>query len=193
MQIWKDIEGYKGHYQISNYGNVRSLKQEEAGKEKRQQSPKLMPLGVSSSQKDAFLMKGGYLKGCKIISLWKNGTGKMFRVHRLVAAAFIPNPDNKPCIDHIDGDRANNHADNLRWVTVKENQNNPITKSEWIGKKAKPHHEKAVEQIKNGIVVNVFVSIQEAARKGNFSATAICKVCKGKGNLHKGYKWRYKK
>lgn len=127
MQIWKDIEDYKGHYQISNYGNVRSLK------------------------KDAFLMKGGYLKGYKIISLWKNGTGKMFRVHRLVAAAF------------------------------------------WIGKKAKPHHEKAVEQIKNGIVVNVFVSIQEAARKGNFSATAICKVCKGKGNLHKGYKWRYKK
>lgn len=123
MQIWKDIEGYKGHYQISNYGNVRSLK------------------------KDAFLMKGGYLKGYKIINLWKNGTGKMFRVHRLVAAAFIPNP----------------------------------------------HHEKAVEQIKNGIVVNVFVSIQEAARKGNFSATAICKVCKGKGNLHKGYKWRYKK
>ena len=122
MQIWKDIEGYKGHYQISNYGNVRSLK------------------------KDAFLMKGGYLKGYKIISLWKNGTGKMFRVHRLVAAAFI-----------------------------------------------QPHHEKAVEQIKNGIVVNVFVSIQEAARKGNFSATAICKVCKGKGNLHKGYKWRYKK
>ena len=46
-------------------------------------------------------MKGGYLKGYKIISLWKNGTGKMFRVHRLVAAAFIPNPENKPCIDHI--------------------------------------------------------------------------------------------
>lgn len=71
MQIWKDIEGYKGHYQISNYGNVRSLK------------------------KDAFLMKGGYLKGYKIINLWKNGTGKMFRVHRLVAAAFIPNPEKK--------------------------------------------------------------------------------------------------
>lgn len=56
-------------------------------------------------------MKGGYLKGYKIISLWKNGTGKMFRVHRLVAAAFIPNPENKPCIDHIDDDRkAINHA-----------------------------------------------------------------------------------
>ena len=105
MQIWKDIEGYKGHYQISNYGNVRSLK------------------------KDAFLRKCAYLKGYKIISLWKNGIGKMFRVHRLVAAAFIPNPENKPCVDHIDGDRANNHADNLRWVTAKENCNNPITKS----------------------------------------------------------------
>ena len=156
MQIWKDIEGYKGHYQISNYGNVRSLK------------------------KDAFLMKGGYLKGYKIISLWKNGTGKMFRVHRLVAAAFIPNPENKPCVDHIDGDRANNHADNLRWVTVKENQNNPITKSKWIGKKAKPHHEKAVEQIKNGIVVNVFVSIQEAARKGNFRQRQFVRYVKEK-------------
>ena len=169
MQIWKDIEDCKGHHQISNYGNVRSLK------------------------KDAFPMKGGYLKGYETIGLWENGTGKMFRVHRLVAAAFIPNPDNKPCVGHTDGDRANNHADNLRWVTVKENQNNPIRKSKWIGKKAEPHHEKAVGQIKNGIVVNVSVSIQEAARKGSFSATAICKACKGKGNLHKGYKWRYKK
>lgn len=99
MQIWKDIEGYKGHYQISNYGNVRSLK------------------------KDAFLMKGGYLKGYKIISLWKNGTGKMFRVHRLVAAAFIPNPENKPYVDHIDGVKYHNFADNLRWCTQKENMN----------------------------------------------------------------------
>jgi len=73
-------------------------------------------------------MKGAYLKGYKIISLWKNGIGKMFRIHRLVAAAFIPNPENKPCIDHIDGDRANNHIDNLRWSNRKQNSNNPITR-----------------------------------------------------------------
>ena len=168
MEIWKEVPGYIGLYKVSNYGRVKSVK------------------------KQLVLKTCGSGNRYKTVALC-NGMRKTFRVHRLVAAAFIPNPENKPCIDHIDGDRANNHADNLRWVTVKENQNNPITKSKWIGKKAKPHHEKAVEQIKNGIVVNVFVSIQEAARKGNFSATAICKVCKGKGNLHKGYKWRYKK
>ena len=165
MESWKVIYDFP-NYEISNYGNVRN-------------NTKIVK---------AVPNKHGY----NVVVLC-NGIRKSVNIHRLVAAAFIPNPDNKPCVDHIDGDRANNHADNLRWVTVKENQNNPITKSKWIGRKAKPHHEKAVEQIKNGIVVNVFVSIQEAARKGNFSATAICKVCKGKGNLHKGYKWRYKK
>ena len=143
---------------------------------------------ITGKELKPFLRKG-YLCVC----LYNFGVKCTIYVHRLVAETYIDNPLNKPCIDHIDGNPFNNHADNLRWVTVKENQNNPITKSKWIGKKAKPHHEKAVEQIKNGIVVNVFVSIQEAARKGNFSATAICKVCKGKGNLHKGYKWRYKK
>ena len=171
MENWKFINA---NYEVSDKGNIKSVNYRGTGK---------------SAIRKQSISKNGYMR----VILSDNGKNKTYFVHRLVAAAFIPNPDNLPEIDHIDGNRANNHADNLRWVTVKENQNNPITKSKWIGKKAKPHHEKAVEQIKNGIVVNVFVSIQEAARKGNFSATAICKVCKGKGNLHKGYKWRYKK
>ena len=180
MEIWKDVPGYVGLYQISNYGRVKSVFRNEI-------------CGNMNRKRNEKILKPSLRKRYYFVSLSKNGIKYNAVIHRLVAAAFIPNPENKPCIDHIDGNRANNHADNLRWVTVKENQNNPITKSKWIGKKANPHHEKAVEQIKNGIVVNVFVSIQEAARKGNFSATAICKVCKGKGNLHKGYKWRYKK
>lgn len=182
MEIWKDLTGYIGIYQVSNNGRIKSLSRKIVRKNGQ---IAIVKEKILKSKKDRY----GYF----FIVLSNNNIRKTILVHRLVAAAFIPNPENKPCIDHIDGNRANNHADNLRWVTVKENQNNPITKSKWIGKKAKPHHEKAVEQIKNGIVVNVFVSIQEAARKGNFSATAICKVCKGKGNLHKGYKWRYKK
>ena len=175
MQIWKDIEGYKGHYQISNYGNVRSLK------------------------KDAFLMKGGYLKGYKIINLWKNGTGKMFRVHRLVAAAFIPNPDNKPCVDHIDGDRTNNHADNLRWVTYLENNNNPITKKRLSennaknmqGKEGVLHpNSKPVKMMKNGICLKTYQSIH-LAKKDGFNDTLIIRCCKGRMKKHKGYNWEY--
>lgn len=80
-----------------------------------------------------------YLNGC-IMEIWKDVPGyvglyqvsncnkrKTFSIHRLVAAAFIPNPNNKPCVDHIDGNRLNNHVDNLRWATHLENNNNPIT------------------------------------------------------------------
>ena len=177
MQIWKDIEGYKGHYQISNYGNVRSLK------------------------KDAFLMKGGYLKGYKIISLWKNGTGKMFRVHRLVAAAFIPNPDNKPCIDHIDGDRANNHADNLRWVTAKENCNNPITKSRlhkkigvyMTGRLGGLHQraKKIAMYSACGDLIKTFLSVKDAQRETGLNDSNIIKCCKGIKKTCGGYIWAY--
>mgnify|MGYP002991328437 CR=1 FL=1 len=172
MQIWKDIEGYKGHYQISNYGNVRSLK------------------------KDAFLMKGGYLKGYKIISLWKNGTGKMFRVHRLVAAAFIPNPENKPCIDHIDGDRANNHADNLRWSTRKQNANNPISIERYrkAGIIQKPYKQLQipVQQLKDGFLIGSYSSIREAERATGIAHTSISRVIRGTLNTAGGYKWKYK-
>ena len=105
MEIWKDVPGYIGLYKVSNYGRVKSVK------------------------KQLVLKTCGSGNRYKTVALC-NGMRKTFRLHRLVAAAFIPNPDNKPCIDHIDGDRANNHADNLRWVTYLENNNNPITKKD---------------------------------------------------------------
>lgn len=168
MQIWKDIEGYKGHYQISNYGNVRSLK------------------------KDAFLMKGGYLKGYKIISLWKNGTGKMFRVHRLVAAAFIPNPENKPCIDHIDGDRANNHADNLRWVTAKENSNNYNAPNTYKGKKINKGGKAVLQYDLEGNFIKEWVTTMEIQRQLNYHRSNISNCCNGLVKTAYNYIWRYK-
>ena len=168
MQIWKDIEGYKGHYQISNYGNVRSLK------------------------KDAFLMKGGYLKGYKIINLWKNGTGKMFRVHRLVAAAFIPNPENKPCIDHIDGNRANNHADNLRWVTAKENSNNYNAPNTYKGKKINKGGKAVLQYDLEGNFIKEWVTTMEIQRQLNYHRSNISNCCNGLVKTAYNYIWRYK-
>lgn len=161
MQIWKDIEGYKGHYQISNYGNVRSLK------------------------KDAFLMKGGYLKGYKIISLWKNGTGKMFRVHRLVAAAFIPNPGNKPCVDHIDGVRFHNFVENLRWCSINENNNFDIA----IRNKTK--YDFPIEGIdENGNVCIEFQNYKDAHKKGYYRH--LIKQSVDTGKPYKGIIYRKK-
>jgi hypothetical protein len=100
-EIWKDIEGYEGIYQVSNLGNVKSFKR---GSERM-----LKPC------KD----RRGYL----IVDLYKNGKHKNNKIHRLVAQAFISNQENKPEINHIDEDKTNNNVDNLEWSTRKENLN----------------------------------------------------------------------
>lgn len=104
MEIWKDIAGYEGLYQVSNLGNVLSLNY----------------LGHGKKQ---LLKQTMTTNGYKKVILWKNGVGKNYRVNRLVAAAFIPNPDNLPIVNHKDWNRLNNCADNLEWCTVKYNSN----------------------------------------------------------------------
>ena len=105
QEIWKDIKGYEGKYQISNLGNVRSLY--DTNQFKKTFRIKKLSLGERS--------------GYKVIALTKNGKRKSFQVHRLVAEAFIPNLQNKPFINHIDENRINNNVNNLEWCTQKEN------------------------------------------------------------------------
>lgn len=105
---WRDVIGYEGKYQVSNLGRMRSLNYMRTG---RVQNLRFK------------ISKGGYC----IVNLLKDGKRKTYIVSRLVAIAFIPNPENKPCTDHIDTIRTNNRLSNLRWVTYSENIRNPLT------------------------------------------------------------------
>ena len=98
-QVWKDIKNYEGLYEVSNYGNVRSLKY---GKIK-------------------YLKPADDGNGYYFVNLSKNGIVKNFKIHRLVANAFIPNPNNLPQINHKDEDKTNNKANNLEWCNNRYN------------------------------------------------------------------------
>jgi hypothetical protein len=111
---WRDVVGYEGMYQVSNFGQVRSIDRISEGKP-----------GTMCRRKGRILkLNPNARKGYLLCSVIKHGVPSSKHVHRLVAEAFIPNPDNKPVIDHIDRNRANNVVSNLRWASHSQNQQN---------------------------------------------------------------------
>lgn len=182
-EIWKDVVGYEGLYKVSNYGRLKSF-----SKRSRLPNKKL----VSVPCERILLLKdtNGYCK----ITICKEGKMLHTNVHRLEALAFIPNPENKPCIDHIDGNRKNNCLCNLRWCTVKENMNNPITVqriSEGKVGALHPKSKKVMQIDMNGNVVKIWGSIRDAEREGGFRSSSISECCNGKEKSHYGYIWRH--
>lgn len=117
QDFWRGVPGFEDAYEVSRNGMVRSLARSKFV-EKRGFCVSV-PARIMKTRKDE--------KGYYRVSLCSDGKVKTFLVHRLVALAFVPNPDNKPAIDHIDGNPSNNLASNLRWVTWRENNHNPIT------------------------------------------------------------------
>ena len=117
---WKPIKDFEGYYEISSFGRVKSLNRVIETSN-----------GINKKIKERILKSSKNSNGYLIVKLKKNNKPKIFKVHRLVAEAFIPNPEGKPYIDHINTIRTDNRVSNLRWVTQKENCNNELSKKNY--------------------------------------------------------------
>ena len=192
VEIWKSVVGYEGLYECSNLGNIRSLNYRHTNTIKN--------LSLS-------LSKDGYIK----VHLWKNCKGKVLAVHKLVAEAFVPNPNNKPQIDHINTDKTNNtvwlnedgsvnyEKTNLRWVTKKENINNPLTikhlsETKIGNENAKSIYRAVLQYTKDGKLIKEWASMNSAARELKINRSGIHSCCNGRNRCksYGGYVWRYK-
>ena len=197
-EIWKTIEGYEG-YQVSNLGRVRSVDRIDSNNH---------PLkGVILKP---YISNSGYL----LVGLYKQQKRDRKLLHRLVAEAFLPNPDNKPEIDHINTIKTDNtvflnedgsinyEKTNLRWTTRKENINNPLTKTKMRinarkplkGKYGKKHHRSKpiIQYNKEGNFIKEWDCANDVERVLGISNKHIGSVCLGKRKSCGGYIWRYK-
>lgn len=170
-EVWKDIPGFEGRYQVSNLGNVRNTAKNCA---------------VKCSQ-----LKHGYMK----VELRLNKTVAQKLVHRLVAEAFIPNPENKPEVNHIHGNKQDNRASQLEWCTVSENLKHSFAlgfHKARIGKENELSR-KVIQLTKIGTIVKVWDSIMDVQRQLKINNANVSNVALGKSNRKTagGFVWKF--
>lgn len=177
-EIWKDIPNYEGLYQVSNLGRFASFM--NVGKHKPDGKRRIKPV---------YKRKSGYY----IAVLTKNGKSKYKYIHRLVAEAFCNNANNHIEVDHIDADKSNNKANNLRWVSPKENQSNPHAKQERL-RVAKEKGIAISQYTLDGTLIRKFYSLREVGRVyPNINRRRIRDCAKGLLKQAHGYNWKFTK
>ena len=167
MEIWKDIEGLNGEYQISNKGNIKHNKK------------------ILKSHND----KNGYL----IINLYYNKKFHCFKIHRLVAQAFVPNPNSLPQVNHIDCNKQNNCVENLEWCSLQDNISHAVKNGLLKNRDYSARYKKVNQYDLNGNFIKTWNSIKEAGIVLGICPSTITKVCKKKMHFktYKGFKWDY--
>lgn len=183
---WKDIEGYEGLYQVSNLGRVKSLARY-----------------VKHYKGGLLLLRERILTTIAVrdylnVNLYKEGKIKMFKVHRLVAQAFIENPDNLPQVNHKNECKWDNAVWNLEWCTSDYNLKYGTRLEKAIKKSAKtqqlthPTRKSVLQYTKDNQFVTEYMSMKEAERQTGINYSSISKCCLGKGLTAGGYIWKFK-
>ena len=172
-EIWKDVVGYEGLYEVSSFGSIRNTKTKR----------ELKPMFTRTGYAMVWLYGKDHLQG---------RNGKAFQVHRIVANAFCQK-DTLDCeVNHINENKSDNRACNLEWCTHKENslhgtRGARIGRSNLNGKQSRA----VVQLTLNGEFVREFPSLAEIKRNTGFNHKNICRLLKGKGETAYGYKWQY--
>ena len=168
IEIWKDIADYEGQYMVSNLGRVKSL--EHKLRNGHIWRERVLAITYCEDKYGRILLS-------------KNNNHKRFLIHRLVAEAFLENPDNLPQVNHKDENPKNNTVDNLEWCTAKYNNNYGTHNDRMRKTQGKP-----VVCVETGIV---YQSAREIKRKLGYNNTLIGACCKSKNRTAYGYHWKY--
>lgn len=177
-EIWKPIKKFEGYYEISNLGNIRSIERTIITKNNVQRIVKSKQLKLSVNEH-------GYL----ITTIRINNVPYNLKIHRIVAQTFIPNPDNKKTVNHIDCNKLNNAVSNLEWSTHSENiqhaYDNNLNYSD-------SQYKAVLQYSKQGEFIQEYKSISEAKKTLKIKGNHISDVCNGRMKSAYGSTWKFK-